>query len=93
MILRLGIWIFLPPRSLHFQVCLPDLLDRVGGLDEELDWSHVLSGGEQQRVAFLRLFLHRPQLAFLDEVGLPGLHPDSGLFFKGWMGVRPRGTP
>ena len=52
----------------HSQVCLPDLLDRVGGLYEELDWSHVLSGGEQQRVAFLRVLLHRPSLAFLDEV-------------------------
>ncbi len=38
------------------------------GLDAEMDWSHVLSSGEQQRVAFLRLLLHRPALAFLDEV-------------------------
>lgn len=40
----------------------------MGGLDAELEWAHVLSLGEQQRVAFLRLLLHRPQLAFLDEV-------------------------
>lgn len=48
-------------------VSLPGLAERVGGLDAELEWAHVLSLGEQQRVAFLRLLLHRPQLAFLDE--------------------------
>ena len=44
-----------------------DLADTVGGLDAELEWSHVLSLGEQQRVAFLRLLLHEPSMAFLDE--------------------------
>jgi ABC-type uncharacterized transport system fused permease/ATPase subunit len=39
----------------------------VGGLDAEAEWAHQLSLGEQQRVAFLRLLLHRPALAFLDE--------------------------
>ncbi|CAD7702533.1 unnamed protein product [Ostreobium quekettii] len=48
-------------------VRLPGLADRVGGLDVEMDWSQVLSLGEQQRVAFLRLLLHRASLAFLDE--------------------------
>ena len=44
-----------------------ELVDRVGGLEAEAEWSHVLSLGEQQRVAFLRLLLHAPKLAFLDE--------------------------
>lgn len=49
------------------EVCLPDLAKRFGGLDVELDWSAVLSVGEQQRVALLRLLLARPAVAFLDE--------------------------
>lgn len=43
------------------------LAERVGGLDAEMEWGHVLSLGEQQRVAFLRLLLHRPVMSFLDE--------------------------
>lgn len=38
---------------------------QVGGLDVELDWSSVLSVGEQQRVAALRVLAARPTLAFL----------------------------
>ncbi len=39
----------------------------MGGLGAERDWGHVLSLGEQQRVAMLRLLCHAPALAFLDE--------------------------
>ena len=48
-------------------VNLEDLIDRVGGLEVELDWADVLSLGEQQRLGFARLFLHRPHYAVLDE--------------------------
>jgi putative ATP-binding cassette transporter len=48
-------------------VNLGDLVDRVGGLEVELDWADVLSLGEQQRLGFARLFLHRPHYAVLDE--------------------------
>ncbi len=34
---------------------------------QEHDWTHILSLGEQQRLAFARLILHRPNAAFLDE--------------------------
>ena len=52
-------------------VALPHLAAKLGGLDAEADWARVLSQGEQQRVAMLRLLLHQPTVAFLDEVCLP----------------------
>ena len=45
-------------------VGLPQLVDR---LDEEGNWAQRLSIGEQQRVAFARVFLARPEIVFLDE--------------------------
>src|SRR5262245_61724006 len=38
-----------------------------GRLDEEGPWDQILSGGEKQRLAFARLFLHRPDIIVLDE--------------------------
>ena len=52
---------------------LANLLTQVGlgGLVDELDvvqnWSQRLSPGEQQRLAFARIFLLKPALLFLDE--------------------------
>ena len=37
------------------------------GLDVKKDWTNVLSLGEQQRLAFARLLLAKPQYAILDE--------------------------
>lgn len=36
-------------------------------LNVEADWSHVLSGGEQQRLAFVRALIYKPKWLFLDE--------------------------
>ena len=36
-------------------------------LDMVEDWSHVLSLGEQQRIAFARVLLQKPEWLFLDE--------------------------
>ncbi|HWZ67501.1 MAG TPA: ABC transporter ATP-binding protein/permease [Stellaceae bacterium] len=45
-------------------VGLPQLVDR---LDEEGNWAQRLSIGEQQRLAFARVLLTRPEIVFLDE--------------------------
>ncbi|MBQ5860063.1 MAG: ABC transporter ATP-binding protein/permease [Selenomonadales bacterium] len=43
---------------------LPDLVTR---LDDFADWTQMLSLGEQQRIAFARVLVARPQYLFLDE--------------------------
>jgi ABC-type uncharacterized transport system fused permease/ATPase subunit len=48
-------------------VRLGHLMDRCDGLDSYVEWASVLSLGEQQRLAFARLLLSRPQLALMDE--------------------------
>ncbi len=45
-------------------VGLSHLVDRLG---EEANWAQRLSIGEQQRLAFARVFLARPEIVFLDE--------------------------
>ena len=49
------------------RVNLDKLAERFGGLDVVENWSQVLSVGEQQRVAFARLFLTKPNYVILDE--------------------------
>ncbi|GAB19047.1 putative ABC transporter permease/ATP-binding protein [Gordonia effusa NBRC 100432] len=46
------------------RVMLGHLTER---LDEEEDWSKVLSPGEQQRIAFARVLLTKPKAVFMDE--------------------------
>src|SRR5882724_1331639 len=60
-----------------------DTLDMVGleHLAEKLDdedgaWDRTLSGGEQQRLAFARLFLHKPDIVVMDEA-TSALDPES----------------
>lgn len=55
-------------RKILKKVNLDSILARVeGDLSKQLDWSNVLSLGEQQRVSFARLLFQEPKLAFLDE--------------------------
>jgi putative ATP-binding cassette transporter len=49
------------------KVGFDSILERVGGLDVERDWSNLLSLGEQQLVAFARLLVASPRFAFVDE--------------------------
>ncbi|MET9492597.1 ABC transporter ATP-binding protein/permease [Nocardia sp. NPDC006630] len=51
-------------REILIKVSLGHLADR---LDEDDNWGSTLSPGEQQRIAFARILLLQPKLAFLDE--------------------------
>lgn len=46
------------------RVGLPDFVDR---LDDVEDWEQTLSAGEQQRLGFVRLLLHKPDWIFIQE--------------------------
>ena len=48
-------------------VNLGNLAKNHGGFDTVIQWSDVMSGGEQQRLAFARLLLAKPKYAILDE--------------------------
>jgi len=51
-------------KEMLHKVGLDHLRDR---LDETERWDHILSGGEQQRVAFSRTLIHKPEWIFMDE--------------------------
>lgn len=57
---------------------LTRMLHRVGNLDAVEDWPNILSTGEQQKLAFARLFLAKPDFAFLDEA-ITALNPRDGI--------------
>jgi putative ATP-binding cassette transporter len=60
-------------RHFFLQCRLPHLAER---LDESDNWSQRLSPGEQQRLAFVRVLLSRPDILFLDEAS-SALDPDT----------------
>lgn len=54
-----------PELEYHMQKCR--LEKYIPALDKDNDWQVILSPGELQRVAFIRIFLTKPDVVFLDE--------------------------
>ncbi len=60
-----------------------------GSLDEDRLWAQVLSLGEQQRLAFARIFLHRPAWIFMDEATSALDEPSEGRLYSALIRERP----
>ncbi len=74
---------YVPQGTLREAICYPNIdpyhpeLERymqkcrlekyIAALDTDNDWQVILSPGELQRVAFIRIFLTKPDVVFLDE--------------------------
>ncbi|KAH8100490.1 adrenoleukodystrophy protein [Cristinia sonorae] len=48
-------------------VHMEHIVAREGGWDVAREWREALSGGDQQKIAWARLFYHKPKYAVLDE--------------------------
>ncbi|KAF9056467.1 ABC transporter transmembrane region 2-domain-containing protein [Panaeolus papilionaceus] len=48
-------------------VRMESIIEREGGWDVLKEWREALSGGDQQKIAWARLFYHNPKYAVLDE--------------------------
>jgi putative ATP-binding cassette transporter len=70
------------------RVGLEHLTDRI---DEEAPWDQTLSGGEKQRLAFARIFLHSPDIVVLDEA-TAALDPKSQDALMALLSERPDET-
>ena len=53
-----------------------------GQLDESRMWSQLLSPGEQQRIAFARIFIQRPSWIFMDEATSALDEPAEGQLYE-----------
>ena len=63
------------------------LPDYAGRLDEVHHWDRRLSPGEQQRLAFARALLQRPDWLFLDEA-TSSLDPETEAYLYGLLEMR-----
>ena len=53
-----------------------------GQLDRVEEWSHMLSLGEQQRIAFVRALIHKPEWLFMDEATSALDEPTERILYK-----------
>jgi len=53
-----------------------------GQLDRVEEWSHMLSLGEQQRIAFVRALIHKPEWLFMDEATSALDEPTERVLYK-----------
>ncbi|MEW6038386.1 MAG: SbmA/BacA-like family transporter [Pseudomonadota bacterium] len=79
---------------------LERVLARAGGLDVERDWDDILSLGEQQLLAFARILLAKPRIAFLDRASTALDHQQIGRILNllsehgiGYLNVGEAGEP
>ena len=70
------------------RVGLEHLIDRI---EDEAPWDQTLSGGEKQRLAFARIFLHSPDIIVLDEA-TAALDPNSQDALMTLLSKRPEET-
>lgn len=62
-----------PEHQIYSDEELKSVLDKVGlgqwqeRLSDTQKWQNIFSGGEQQRIAFARVLLNKPDLLYLDE--------------------------
>jgi putative ATP-binding cassette transporter len=69
-------------------VGLAHLIDKI---EDEAPWDQTLSGGEKQRLAFARIFLHNPDIIVLDEA-TAALDPQSQDKLMELLSKRPEET-
>lgn len=54
-------------ENFHIAMAAVGLAHIADRLDEQAEWSTVLSGGEQQRIGFARVLINRPTILMLDD--------------------------